>query len=82
MLFRSETKVLEIRKDGVLVENEDGQKFLPADTIVMAAGAKPNDEMYELLKDKLPKVDKIGDTVQVGRIPNAIESAYTLASSI
>ena len=77
-----ETKVLEIRKDGVLVENEDGQKFLPADTIVMAAGAKPNDEMYELLKDKLPKVDKIGDTVQVGRIPNAIESAYTLASSI
>ena len=77
-----ETKVLEIHKDGVLVENADGQQLLPADTVVMAAGAKPNNDLYEAVKDKLPKCDIIGDAVKVARIPDAVESAYTLAASI
>ena len=77
-----ETKGLEIRKDGVLVENADGQQLLPADTVVMAAGAKPNNDLYEAVKDKLPKCDIIGDAVKVARIPDAVESAYTLAASI
>lgn len=77
-----ETKVLEIKKNGVLVENEDGQQLLPADTVVMAAGAKPYDDLYQAVKDKVAKVDLIGDTVKVGRIPDAIASAYTLAASI
>lgn len=77
-----ETKVLEIKKDGVLVENKDGQQLLPADTVVMAAGAKPADELYEALQGKIEKLDKIGDAVNVGRIPDAIESAYKLAISI
>ena len=70
-----ETKVLEIRKDGVLVENADGQQLLPADTVVMAAGAKPNNDLYEAVKDKLPKCDIIGDAVKVARIPDAVASA-------
>ena len=77
-----ETKVLEIRKDAVIVENEDGKKAIPADTVVIAAGARPNNGLYEELKDKLPKVDVIGDSVSVGRIHNAVESAYRLAMTI
>ena len=77
-----ETKVLEIRKDGVLVENAEGQKLLPADTVVMAAGAKPNNDLYEAVKDKIPNCALIGDAVKVARIPDAVESAYTLAASI
>ena len=48
----------------------------------MAAGAKPYDDLYQAVKDKVAKVDLIGDTVKVGRIPDAIASAYTLAASI
>lgn len=77
-----ETKVLEIRKDAVIVENEEGRKAIPADTVVIAAGARPNNGLYEELKDKLPKVDVIGDSVSVGRIHNAVESAYRLAMTI
>ena len=77
-----ETKVLKLGKDYVEVENADGVQKLPADTIVIAAGAKPNNDLYEALKDKLPKVDVIGDSVQVGRINNAVESAYRLAMTI
>lgn len=77
-----ETKVLEIKKDAVIVENEEGRKAIPADTVVIAAGARPNNGLYEELKDKLPKVDVIGDSVSVGRIHNAVESAYRLAMTI
>lgn len=77
-----ETTVLKLGKDAVLVENEEGQESIPCDTIVIAAGARPNNALYEELKDKLPKVDEIGDTVSVGRIHNAVESAYRLAMTI
>lgn len=77
-----ETKVLKLTKDAVIVENAEGQKTIPADTIVIAAGARPNNGLYEELKGKLPKVDVIGDSVNVGRIHNAVESAYRLAMTI
>lgn len=77
-----ETKVLKLGKDYVEVENADGVQKLPADTIVIAAGAKPNNDLYEALKDKLPKVNAVGDSVEVGRINNAVESAYRLAMTI
>ena len=43
--------------------------------------SKPGRRLY-VGKDKLPKVDEIGDTVSVGRIHNAVESAYRLAMTI
>lgn len=77
-----ETKVLEIRKEGVVVENADGISVLPADSVVIAAGARPDNELYDALKDKIENLQCIGDASMVGRIPDAIESAYTLASTI
>mgnify|MGYP000011494265 FL=1 len=77
-----ETKVIEITKEGVVVENEEGRQTLPADTVVIAAGAKPNNDMYEQLVGKVKNVDCIGDAVKVARIPDAVESAYKLAASI
>ena len=80
--MHKETKVTEITKNGVCVENAEGKFVIPADTVVIAAGAKPNNELYELLRDKVKKIDCIGDAVAVGRIPDAIESAYMLATTI
>ena len=77
-----ETKVLEITKEGVVVENADGRQTLPADTVVIAAGAKPNDDLYKALEGKIEKLNIIGDAVKVARIPNAIEAGYKLAASI
>lgn len=78
----SETKVLKLGKDAVLVENAEGQKSLPADTIVIAAGARPNNDLYEALQGEIEKLNVIGDAVNVGRIHNAVESAYRLAMTI
>ncbi len=77
-----ETKVIEITADGVVVENAEGRQTLPADTVVIAAGARPNNDLYEQLKDKIEKIDCVGDAVTVARIADAVESAYKLASKI
>ena len=77
-----ETRVIEITKEGVVVENADGRQTLPADTVVIAAGAKPNNDLYAELEGKIENLNIIGDAVKVARIPNAIEAGYTLAASI
>ncbi len=77
-----ETKVLEISKGGVVIENANGKQTLPADTVVIAAGAKSSNDMYETLKGKIANVDIIGDAVKVARIHDAVESAYLLAATI
>ena len=76
------TKVMAIEKDGVVVENAEGKFKIAADTIVIAAGAKPNNALFEAVKDALPNASVIGDAVTVARIPQAIEAGYTLAASI
>lgn len=77
-----ETRVVEITDDSVVVENAEGVSSIPADTVVIAAGAQPDTGLYDSLKDKLPKIHCIGDASSVGRIPDAIESAYKLAVTI
>lgn len=76
------TRVLEIKTDAVVIENENGVQELPADTVIVAAGARPNTDVYETVRGKLPRVDIIGDAVEVARIPSSIKAGYTLAASI
>lgn len=78
----ADAKVVEIKKDGIVISTAEGASFLPADTVVMAAGAKPNNELYEALSGQLEKLNVIGDAVSVGKIPEAIRSAYDLAVTI
>ena len=65
----------------ILRVDAEGERILPADTVVMAAGAKPNTDMYEQLKEHFEHVDLIGDAVKVAKIPDAISSGYYLGIS-
>lgn len=78
----SDAKVTRIEKDCVEIETAEGTKTIPADTVVMAAGAKPNNELFQALEGKVEKLHLIGDASQVAKIPEAIRSAYDLAASI
>lgn len=69
----TETKVVEIIEDGVLVENADGTIKLPCETVVLAFGYKPENSLYGLLKDKV-EVQLIGDANEVS---NALKAAQT-----
>ena len=74
------TKALEIQEDGILVENEkEGQFKIPADTIVIAVGYKPNNALYEDLKETFDgKIEIIGDAKKVRKLPDAIQEGFEI----
>ena len=63
------SKVTAIKRDGVVIENEKGESFIPADTMVLAMGARPNNAMLESLRAAGVTADTIGDATEVGKIP-------------
>ncbi len=73
------TKCLEVKDNGVLVEKEDGSKeLLPADTVVSALGMKANDtsELEKMAKSAGVDVIRIGDCVHAGKIYDAVEQGF------
>ena len=76
------TKVLEVTKDGVIVENAEGRKLIPADTVILALGSASNNELYQALKGKIAKLHVIGDAARPAKALNAIHMAYAEAARI
>ena len=78
---RIKTRCAEIRKDGVLVLDENGtEEFIPADTVIYALGMEPN-STDELAKVNAPVV-KIGDCSKVAKIGEAIKGGFQAAIDI
>ncbi len=78
----TETKAIEIRKNCVVAETPKGIKEFECDTAVIAVGTKPNDSLYEQLKDKVKEIYKIGDCVRPRKALDATAEAFDLALKI
>lgn len=77
------THVAEIKKDGVVLKDEEGNtSFAEADTVVLALGAEPNDDLYKSLENKIENLHLIGNAKEGGHITDAMETAYDLAIGI
>ena len=73
------TKVKEIRAEGVLVENDEGEFLIEADTVVCALGFRAP---WAKVDDLCAEVDEsyvIGDCKNVGQIYYAMNDAYYTA---
>jgi len=77
-----ETKVLEVRRDGVLVESSGTQQVLPADTVILAVGSRPQNELYQALQGKVEDLSIIGDAAKPRKALAAIHDAYNLAKEL
>lgn len=78
-----ETKVLDINKDGVIVQGSDGESWtIPADTVVIAVGSKSEHSLYDALKAECAEVYMLGDVVQAGKMFDGITAAVELGMSI
>ncbi len=75
------TKAKRIEKDGVIVEDKSLKEYkIPTDTIILAAGYKPDSSLYEKLETEFEgKVHIIGDAKKVGKLPDAIHNGFELA---
>ena len=73
----------EVTSGGIVVTTKDGEKkIFKADTIVLAAGAVPDQKLYEDIKGKVPEVHCIGDCVEPRTIRDAIGDGYRIGLQI
>jgi len=69
------TVVKEISGDKLILEDRDGEKELVGmDQIVMAIGSKPNNKIYDDIREQMPDIElhMLGDACKVRKIIHAI----------
>jgi 2-enoate reductase len=71
-----------ITKKGVLFINSREITFAPADTVVLAVGFKPENQLVNELKGIVPEVHAIGDCNDPRDVMEAIGEAYELAKTM
>ncbi len=76
------TKVVEILDDGVVVENCDGQFTIPAETVVLALGYKPNNKLSEELQSVHNHVITIAGAVKTSNALVAAREGFDTGMSI
>ncbi len=84
---KTNTKVLvshmlvKVRKDGVEAKNTETNEvvFVYADKVILSLGGRPNNQLYNDLVTRLPKVYQVGDSLSVGRIAQAVRTGFEQA---
>ncbi|HVO39157.1 MAG TPA: FAD-dependent oxidoreductase, partial [Spirochaetia bacterium] len=63
---------------------EEKEERLPADLVVLAAGARPDDSVHQALVEghAAPEIRNIGDSFAVGRVLEATKAAYATATAL
>jgi len=76
-------KYEEVNDEGLVITTGDGEKrTIPADTIVLAAGSRPNTELIQQLGDSIPELYQVGDCVQPQGIREAIADGLRIARAL
>jgi len=73
------TKVEKVQTGKVLISNEEGERWLGVQTIVLALGSRPNNEIIQNLKRKIPQLFSIGDCLEPRRAKEAIHEGFWAA---
>lgn len=77
------TSLSEVTDEGVVVVEKGSHKTtLPADTVVIAVGLKPDQELYSALKDSVPDIHIVGDAAEARNIMHAVWDAYEATRNI
>lgn len=73
----------EITPKGMQLRNNEGSKvFLEADSIIIAAGARPDQTLPQSLTGKVPELYEAGDCVEACRLLDAIHEGAESALNI
>ncbi|KGK88530.1 FAD-dependent oxidoreductase [Clostridium sp. HMP27] len=76
------TKVEKVTKSVVIITNTEGQKEIPADTVITSVGYSQNNALYNSLNDSDKVLYNIGDSREVHNIMNAIWNGYEVGRGI
>lgn len=77
-------KLSAISDKGIELEkcSDSSKVSVECDLVVLSMGVRPDNALYNSIKDKFSRVYNIGDSNKIGRIVNATGSAYQLAMSL
>ncbi len=74
------SRVVALTSAGVTVSTPEGERELPADTVVWAVGAEPDDRLKDAADDI--RVEVVGDAQRVGTLLDATRSGYKAALTL
>jgi 2,4-dienoyl-CoA reductase-like NADH-dependent reductase (Old Yellow Enzyme family)/thioredoxin reductase len=78
----SHSTVVEIKKNGIYIAFNNDLLFLYADTVILAVGKKPQNNLIGQLKGIVPELYCIGDCIEPRDIMYAIREAAEIARQI
>ncbi len=79
---RAATKALEITATAVKVEIDGNIEEIPADTVILAAGAEPYNPLAEVIEQKGIPYEVVGDAGQVAMAFDAVHQGYNAGRRI
>lgn len=76
-VFMPSHKLTEITSNSILLEKKGDEKIeLPIDQVVLSLGVYADQTLADEFSKEFKQVIRIGDTAQIGRIANAISTAF------
>ena len=69
-------RAVEIGPEGVKIEIEEGDDFLPADSVVIATGAESENSLSREIGDLVPEIYTIGDAGEPRDALEAIKEGF------
>ena len=70
------SRVTEITDEGVVMEQNGRRRLIPADHVFLATGMRPNRDLYDSLKAQGRRVYNVGDSLEPGKIYDAIHTGH------
>ena len=78
----TDTMAKAVTEEGLTCETKDGELLLEADTILLAAGMKTDQEIVNSFYNTADRVFMIGDCVKPGRVLEAVTLGYNRAIDV
>ena len=80
--IHTNTTAKEITDKGLLCQTAEGEVLFEADTILLAAGMKPDRKAADDFYNTAPRVFQVGDCIKAGRVVDAVSLGYYRALDI
>jgi len=78
----SELDYEKITDEGLTIVKDGERKLIPADTIVVAAGGEPDDDLYRALEGKVAEIHRIGNAKEVRNCLSAVYEGAEIGRAI
>jgi len=79
----TETQLVAVEEDGVLLKEKDGEVWgLKADLVIFAVDAVPENSLLKALQGQVKETFAVGDAASPGNLGSALRSATSVALKI